>query len=421
MKKVVAHSIAGKRFRQGLAGCCLFSLLLIGACTLFQPEVPEPRIDGSALVRLSLPQYPSFSDDMGYDGLQHGISRSLAYLNRLPADRTFWFGADAYTCGHIRKTLSYFLSLVAKKPAADELNRLIRNHFLVYKSKGRDGSGDVLYTGYYEPTLAGSKQFDPAYPHPVFTKPDDLAVVDLKLFGIEVPGRNRIVGRFTAEHTVIPYYERKEIVRNGLKGRAGVIAWVSDPIDLFFLQIQGSGKIYLKSGETIQVSYAASNGRPYKSIGALLMEEGKIARKEMSMQRIREYLASHPREVDRILDYNPSYVFFRVVKEGPIGCLNVTITPGRTVALENRIFPAGCLAFITAAKPIVDGEGRISSWQDFGRFALNQDTGGAIRGPGRADLFWGGGPYAEIAAGHMQHPGDLYFLVLDPATADQLP
>jgi membrane-bound lytic murein transglycosylase A len=134
----------------------------------------------------------------------------------------------------------------------------------------------------------------------------------------------------------------------------------------------------------------------------------------MSMQRIRSYLHEHPDEIETILSHNPSYVFFKLEPEGPLGYLNVKLAPGRSLALDRRIFPPAALAFIQTKKPIVDPAGQIDSWTNCERFVLNQDTGGAIRGPGRADLFWGNGPYAEIAAGHLAHKGKLYFLVLKP-------
>jgi membrane-bound lytic murein transglycosylase A len=134
----------------------------------------------------------------------------------------------------------------------------------------------------------------------------------------------------------------------------------------------------------------------------------------MSMQTIKKYLRENPAAVDDILNANPSYVFFNTEPEGPIGSIGVKLTPGRSIATDRRLFPKGALAFIQTQKPLVDGNGLIVNWSDFGRFVLNQDTGGAIRGAGRADLFWGNGPYAELAAGYMQHPGALYFLVLKP-------
>jgi membrane-bound lytic murein transglycosylase A len=183
---------------------------------------------------------------------------------------------------------------------------------------------------------------------------------------------------------------------------------------VFFLQIQGSGKIFLDTGEVINVHYHGSNGRPYRSIGKLLIEEQKIPREEMSMQKIRSYLHAHPEEMASVFNYNPSYVFFKIEPEGPLGSINVLLTPGRSVALDRRIFPHAALAFIQTQKPVLNSAGHIDRWVECRRFVLNQDTGGAIRGPGRADLFWGNGPYAEIAAGHLAHLGELYFLILKP-------
>jgi membrane-bound lytic murein transglycosylase A len=185
-----------------------------------------------------------------------------------------------------------------------------------------------------------------------------------------------------------------------------------DPVDVFFLQIQGSGKVFLDNGEVLNVHYHTTNGRPYRSIGKLLIDEEKISVADMSMQKIRQYFQNHPEEIDAVLNYNPSYVFFKIEPNGPLGNINVPLTPGRSVALDRFIFPPAALIFIETEKPIVDNAGHIQNWQRFSRFALNQDTGGAIKGPGRADLFWGNGTYAEIAAGHLKHTGDLYFLVL---------
>ena len=132
------------------------------------------------------------------------------------------------------------------------------------------------------------------------------------------------------------------------------------------------------------------------------------------MQKIRAYLRDHPEEVETILNHNPSYVFFKIEEDGPLGYLEVKLTPGRSIALDRRLFPGAGLAFIQTHKPLINGSGQIYDWSAFSRFVLNQDTGGAINGPGRADLFWGDGAYAEMAAGHMQHHGTLYFLVLKP-------
>jgi len=182
-------------------------------------------------------------------------------------------------------------------------------------------------------------------------------------------------------------------------------------VDVAFFQIKGSGRIMLPGGESIAVGYAASNGRPYRSIGRYMYKNGLIPKEQLSMQGIRKYLREHPGRVQEVLDYNPSYVFFTRRDTGPVGNIGVQVTPGRTVALDARLFPKGALAFMCCEKPVLDGRGDIVEWKKFCRFVVNQDTGGAIKGAGRADLFWGSGPYAEMAAGHLKHEGDLYILI----------
>jgi membrane-bound lytic murein transglycosylase A len=145
-----------------------------------------------------------------------------------------------------------------------------------------------------------------------------------------------------------------------------------------------------------------------------MIEKRFLAREEMSMQAIRRYLTGKPEILDEVLNSNPSYVFFEQVDEGPLGSLGVLLTPGRSIALDSKIFPKGALGFISCRKPLVNDQGEILEWAEFSRFVLNQDTGGAIKGPGRADIFWGSGPYAELAAGHLQHEGELYILIKKP-------
>ena len=385
-----------------------FTLVIFG-CT---KGVKKPGKE-NAMEEMSSWSYPNFSDDMRYDGLEHSILKSLSYLNKIPADREFIFGQDRYTTDHMIVSLQQFLDYIQSQPSTEELNEFIQTHYRVYRSVGRDGWGEVLYTGYYEPHLRGSLIRSEEYQFPIYTKPDDLVTIDLSLFNEKYSGQ-RIIGRLT-EETVVPYYERSEIDTDGaFEGKAEVLAWVTDPVDVFFLQIQGSGKVYLDNGEVINVHYHTTNGQPYRSVGKFLIDEEKIPLEEMSMQKIREYLNNHPEEMDEVFNYNPSYVFFKIEPEGPLGNINVKLTPGRSIALDRYIFPPAALVFIQTEKPEIDSTGQIHNWKPFTRFALNQDTGGAIRGPGRADLFWGNGPYAEIAAGHMKHTGELYFLVLKP-------
>jgi membrane-bound lytic murein transglycosylase A len=382
---------------------------LIAGCPAPIKKAPKEL----ALVRKSGFSYPNFTDDLEFEGLGYSILKSMAYLQKVPADRIYQFGPDQYDAAHLLQSLEQFMDFIRTNPSNRDLQKFIRSNYLVYQSVGRDQEGEVLFTGYYEPHLNGRLQPDNEFRFPIYALPEDLIKIDLSAFDEKYAGES-IVGRYTGE-TVVPYYDRREIdEQNALADKAQPLAWIKDPVDVFFLQIQGSGKIFLDTGEVINVHYNGSNGRPYRSIGKLLIDEQKIPQEEMSMQKIRSYLHEHPEEMAPVLNHNPSYVFFKLEPEGPLGYLNVLLTPGRSVALDRRIFPPAALAFIQTKKPVVDSAGQIDSWADCSRFVLNQDTGGAIRGPGRADLFWGSGPYAEIAAGHSAHRGKLFFLILKP-------
>jgi membrane-bound lytic murein transglycosylase A len=392
---------------------CLLSLIFIlfvfSGCSIFLK--PPDITSKTSLKKLKLSQYPEFSDDHAYKNLGTSIEQSLAYLRKVPADREFSFGNDIVTAEHLIVSHEHFLNFLNQNPSRKELNRFIASYYKVYQSVGSNRKREVLFTGYYEPTIPGSLIPTQEYQVPVYATPSDLITIDLSLFSKRYSGE-KIVGRY-AGNTIVPYYDREEISALEIFSKTNeTIAWVRDPVDLFFLQIQGSGRVLLPDGRLINLHYHTTNGHPYRSIGKLLIDEEKIAREDMSMQKIRSYLHANPNEMDRILNHNPSYVFFKLEEEGPIGYLQVPLTPERSLALDRRIFPPAALAYIETFRPVLDPEGQIETWEKLKGFVLNQDTGGAIRGPGRADLFWGDGPYAELAAGHMQHTGTIYFLVL---------
>lgn len=396
-----------------LAATALVLVLFGCQTTPKAPPVPETGF----LARLAPDAFPEFGDDLDYEGIEQAIEGSARYLALIPAEREFIFGPDRFTAGHILRSLRHFQNYLRIRPSAASLKKFIRSDFLVYQSAGRDEKGEVLFTGYYEPQLEGRTAPGPQFRYPVYGRPEDLVTIDLGAFGEKYKGRDKLVGRI-ADRNVLPYHDRREIDQEGaVFGKAQPLAWVSDPVELFFLHVQGSGKIILEDGRAINAHYDVANGRPYRSIGQLLIDEGKIGKDEMSLQRIRAYLNANPTEIERILSHNPSYIFFKTTPEGPLGSLNVKLTPGRSLALDKKLYPPAALAFVETKKPLSDGFGKVQSWVDCRRFVLHQDTGGAIVGPGRADLFWGSGPYAEIAAGHLKHPGRLFFLVLKPEGA----
>jgi len=383
-------------------------LLAVGACV---PRVRPPVTAPQALTKIRPYQFPDFSDDMSYSSLETAINQSLDYLKRLNASTPFRFGPDTFTASHLIKSMEAFREIIRDPPPVDRLREAIETSFWIYRSVGNDGSGKVLFTGYYEPILQGSLIPSADYPYPVYSRPNDLVKINLGLFNPKYAGM-RIIGRYVNQ-SVVPYFSREDIdSKKRLSQRGSELLWVSDRVALFFLHIQGSGRVLLEDGTVLHVNYDSSNGRRYRSIGRLLIDEGQIPEEEMSMQRIRSYMREHPEEVERILNYDESYVFFRLVDRGPMGAIEVCLTPGRSVATDLRLFPKGAVAFIQTEKPLVGKDDVIEYWKSLGRFVLNQDTGGAIRGPGRVDLFWGDGPYAETAAGHMRHEGTLYFILL---------
>jgi len=356
---------------------------------------------------------PKFHDDMNTDSLMLAVRRNLEYLGSLAPETVFRYGSHEFTCQQVRESQEVFLNLISKGLDEGQLSREIRKRFQVYRATGQVGNRRVLFTGYYEPVYEGSLSPDETFRYPLYRPPDDLIKIDLSLFREKFKGE-RIIARIE-DKKVLPYYSRYQIeAERVLKGKGLEIAWLKDPLDVAFLHIQGSGRLRLPNEKEFLVHFQVSNGQPYRSIGRYMIERGFLLREEMSMQAIKKYLTENPEVRDEVLNHNPSYVFFEKVENGPLGSLGVLLTPGRSVALDSTIFPKGALGFISCQKPLVNDQGDIIGWTPFSRFVLNQDSGGAIKGAGRADVFWGNGPYAELTAGHLQHDGDLYLLIKKP-------
>ncbi len=378
-------------------------VLGLAGCTTSQEVTQEPILQ--SLVEHS-DQSIVWQDDLVWQDLAPAVEQSLRYYRRLPDSRTFDYGGTSYTAREVEASLRLFLETVQtyEGPA---LQQELQKKFRFLESKNDTGS--AFFTGYYEPMLEGDLQPSKEYPVPLYAMPDDLIRVDLGLFKEEFKGK-RILGRVKGKRFV-PYDSRNEIAyENSLKDRAKPLAYVRNDVDLFFLQIQGSGLLRLPNGDLKRVNYAGQNGHPYRAIGRLLIQENKISRAKMSMQAIKTYLKEHPDEVPDILNYNPSYTFFRSVEEGPLGYIEVPLTPHRSIAMDRKLIPRGALAFIETEEPVFDHD-HVIDYQPVHRFVLVQDTGGAIRGHGRADLFWGHGKEAELKAGHMKQRGRIFLII----------
>ncbi|MBI2752851.1 MAG: MltA domain-containing protein [Betaproteobacteria bacterium] len=288
--------------------------------------------------------------------------------------------------------------------------RFFDSEFSAYSIVAPDGSSEGLVTGYYEPILAGSLTRTDTYRFPVYGVPDDLIVVDLAALYPDLRTfrlRGRIDGR-----RLVPYWSRAEIEQRfrapGESASSGqgapVLAWVGDPVELFFLQIQGSGQIRLESGEQIRLAYADQNGHPYRSVGRHLIERGELRLEQTSMQGIKAWALANPDRLHEALNFNSSYVFFRVLDstDGPIGALGVPLTPGYSIAVDPTFVPLGAPVYLAIADPL--------SARPIERLTMAQDTGGAIRGAVRADFFWGTGDEAGALAGRTRQQGRMWLL-----------
>lgn len=270
-------------------------------------------------------------------------------------------------------------------------------------------SGDPagLFTGYYEPLLAASTTPDARFRFPLYRRPADMLVIDLGQFSDEFEGRT-ITGRLT-DDTLLPYWDRAAIDDGALAGRNLEIAWTDDPVALFFLHIQGSGRLAMTDGSEMRVGYDGQNGHGYYAIGRELVAMGELTKEEVSLQSIRDWLKANPDRADAVMETNPSYVFFRVLDgPGPIGGQGVALTPGRSLAIDHRMIAYGAPVWLETTLP--DG----TPWQ---RLMVAQDTGGAIRGPVRGDIFFGTGEEAEWLAGHMKGEGGYVVLLPNALSA----
>ena len=324
----------------------------------------------------------------------------------MPPERTFKFGEREVSAREMMRGLVFISHALTSYPDPVARTEALKQQFDLYQSRGSDNEGRVLFTGYYEPVLHASREPVPPYVYPLYEIPTDMVEVDRSAFGEDLPPK-RLVGRVQGRK-LVPYHERRDIdFKGALAGKAQPLAYLADPVEAFFFHIQGSGQVVFDDGTRLRLGYAATNGQPYRSIGKLLLDQGRMEMEEMSMQGIQQYLAEHPELLEEVLSHNPSYVFFRPLEAegGPLGCFGVPLTAGRSIATDRKIFPGLAPAFIIGQRPAPGGQ-----VIPFSRLVLNQDTGGAIKGPGRLDLYFGSGYEAGLLAGGMKYPGELFFL-----------
>ena len=297
----------------------------------------------------------------------------------------------------------------AANPVA--IRAFFETHFIPYRVADADGRDVGRVTGYYEPLLKGSRERTPQFTVPLYSAPDDLLTVDLAGLYPELKDK-RVRARVDGKK-VVPYWTRADIERGAIPVTGKTLVYVEDPVEAFYFEIQGSGRIELADGSVIRLGYADQNGHPYRSIARVLIERGDLPRERASMQGISAWAKAHPSETRALLDENPSFVFFREVPpatpgspeariDGPIGTLGVPLLAERTIAVDARAIPLGAPVFLATTMPL--------SKTPLTRLVMAQDTGGAIRGVVRADFFWGFGPQAGREAGRMLQDGRMWLL-----------
>lgn len=368
-------------------------LLFVAGCAL---------IAGN-LVEINTGRFPFFIDDSSQSSLIKAIDQHIGYLRKKSSDDTLTFGTLRVSPEVLIESLTYFSNLVETESNPLELNRLIRENFRIFKAAGRKNKGDMLVTSYYEPTFEGSLTKTYPYIYPLHKVPQTLVVKRIKGF--------KKTGRLDEAGNLVPFWSRKEIVSQNLLKQEELV-YLKDRMDAYLLQVQGSGRIRLPNGSLKSLHFAGSNGLEYESLGKLFVDKDLMTVKQVNIEAIRTYFDNHPEDMDEMLFHNPRYIFFQWGDDqGPRGSLGEILTADRSVAIDHSILPTGAIGYLVSRRPVLNDNGTINHWRVFSRFVLPQDSGSAIKGPGRVDLFLGNGHYAETAAGHMKETGELYFLL----------
>ena len=391
--------------RRAVAALLLAGLAACAPRAVVPPPAPTPPAPKLALAPAAFADLPGWAQDRHAEFLP-ALARSCARLARLPDDR------DLGLAGRAQDWRAPCAAAARIAPTDHAAARaFLESAFRAFAVRDETNGPEGLFTGYYEPELRGSLTRGGRYTIPLHARPADLVTVDLGEFRPELRGQ-RVAGS-VQNGALRPYAARDRINAGALDGRSDVLVWVDDPVDAFFLEIQGSGRVTLPDGRVLRLGFAAQNGHPYVAIGRTLIERGALTRENVSMQSIRAWLAANPREARAVMETNPSYVFFRVLEgDGPLGSEGVALTPGRSLAVDRTFLPMGVPMWLDAEDPL-DPAARLR------RVVMAQDTGGAIRGVVRGDVFWGAGLDAAERAGRMRARG-RYWLLLPASVSPRM-
>ncbi len=388
---------------------------LLGACA-------RAPIKSSAQAMRLTPSGFSGADDLGFPSLVTALESNIEQLKKPGASEWLDFGPRRIARADYARALDYLLVKAKEDPSGESFRAALAKEFEPYEVYGQEDWGQVFITSYFEPVIEGSLTPTKRFSQALYGLPRDMVIIDLKTFAsvpVAVEQRSRggvLRGRIAAAKDesparIVAYPDRAQIEVEAFAKQAEVLAWV-DPVDAFFLEIQGSGAVKLADGKEIRVGYAAQNGQPYVPIGKHLTSV--IPKEKITMHTIENHLRTLPiKDARKIMNLNPSYVFFRKLKGAGITFFGSEVSEGRTIATDQSYFPKGALAYLEFEKPKFNSseDTEPGAWEKSARFVFDQDTGGAIRGPGRVDLFWGKGAGAKQAAGVMKGKGRLVYLV----------
>ena len=376
------------------------TIAALSACQT--PDYGRPLPEGwPALLPLKKGETrPNFRDSWyDRDEILPAVERSIEWYARPSSQQHF--PIEGVTHARARASVEHFRDLLRNSSSAVDFDAQVALDFDVYKSAGWNGKGGgVLFTGYCTPILDGALASDDTYRFPLYGLPDDL-----------VKGKDgEILGQRQPDGSLAPYPTRAAIEASGhLRQKKLELVWLRDPLDAFIAHVNGSAVIRLPNGEERRFGYSGKNGREYKSLGKMLVADRQIAAKDVSLRAIREWGAKHPELLQEYIERDESFVFFLPIDGAPKGSLNVEVEPGRTLATDKTLFPRGGVVFIDVKAP-----SKANSAFVYDRVVLDQDTGGAIRTAGRADIYVGIGDEAEAIAGSTKYPGQMYYLFLKP-------
>ena len=384
------------------------ALLWAGCCLLFLAGFAA----AAATVTVAAAEEMAATDDLPCSGLEEALGHSLSFLSKVSPATVYRAGGRTIPVRRLTASLLHLHRLAATHPSPEVLAREIDRAYERIQVNATPGQrpGRMLITGYYQPVFAGRLDRQPPFIYPLYRVPDDLLIHRSQ-------GKKSIIGRRDND-TIVPYWTRAEIERHGLL-LGQELVWLKDPFDAFTLHIQGSGIIRLADGSQRGIHYAAKNGHPYRSIGAFMVSSSRMQSADVTMDSLRRYIEHHPEERELIFHHNPSFIFFKLGEAGPaIGSLGQPLTPGRSVAADHRWYPPGSLVAIDSRRPVMTDDGQVREWQPLQRLATVQDTGSALVGPNRLDIFWGTGDQAGMEAGQMKEGGKVYLLLLKESLSE---